>query len=431
MIYILLIIFLLIIYKIFEYSVRLEGTVKVLLLFSLFAFVYYMAIPIEFTIKGTSIGAYGLVISERVKQIVISIGILAIVGFAAGYLISSYNFNITKLSIDIFDPIVLSVAVLAIVSGIMLFGVFYDSILNSISSYAGNFTETYVNPVYAYLKEIFTYSLAILIVFLTNAKGNMKLLALLPTAALIVFGLISSDKDPILLSVLGWGILFFFKLSQIHLIEKIRTYFLILVLGSIIIPAFSLAFSMYRADALDETFKQVKKNGLYTYFDAAGPFESLVDVIGDPNTEFEYGKTYYWSLIGWIPKSIWPNRPLDLATSYAKEKIKNWQPGYGLGYSLLTEAYKNFGIPGALLQYFMIGIMLGLLGKLSFWLFKNKLESKYIFFIWLSYNLAIMHRGPLNLPSSFIRFILPFLLCYWSLWTLLKLYNRWRVKRIN
>jgi len=187
MIYILLIIFLLIIYKIFEYSVRLEGTVKVLLLFSLFAFVYYMAIPIEFTIKGTSIGAYGLVISERVKQIVISIGILAIVGFTVGYLISSYNFNITKLSIDIFDPIVLSVAVLAIVSGIMLFGVFYDSILNSISSYAGNFTETYVNPVYAYLKEIFTYSLAILIVFLTNAKGNMKLLALLPTAALIVF----------------------------------------------------------------------------------------------------------------------------------------------------------------------------------------------------------------------------------------------------
>ena len=99
MTYILLIILLIVIYKVFDYSIRLEGPVKVMLLFILFAFVYYLGIPLELTIKGTSIGAYGIIISERVKQIVISMGILAIVGFATGYFMSAFKFNITKLII--------------------------------------------------------------------------------------------------------------------------------------------------------------------------------------------------------------------------------------------------------------------------------------------------------------------------------------------
>lgn len=380
-------------------------------------------------IKGTLVIVYGKIISDRVKLIILAMGILSIAGFTSGYLMSGFSFKVAEKSdFKLTNTLVISVIVLASISGVLLFGIFYDSILRSSSSYSGNIAETYNNSVYAYLKEIFTYSLAVSTGFLGMGKRIHKILALIPTAILIAFGLISSDKDPLLLAVLGWGIPFFYSLTKLRL-QKVRTYFIILILVSLFIPAFSLVFTMYRAGALDAVFKQMKMYGLYTFFDASGPYESLVDAIEDPNIDFEYGKTYYWGFIGWIPKSVWPDRPLDLSESYAKEKIQNWHPGRGLGYSLLTEAYKNFGVPGALIQYFLIGLLTGLLGKLFFWLFRHKAEAGYIFFIWLAYNLAIMHRGPFNLPSSFIRFLLPFLFCYFGMGMLYMLYNRWRKKR--
>jgi len=430
MIYLLIIVLLLAIYQAFDYSIRSEDSIKVIVLFVLFAFVYYLGIIFEMQIKGTSIGAFGIIINERVRLIILSMGILSIAGFSSGYLVSGFKFKDSLKSDLLFsDILVVTVVVLTSISGILLFVVFTDSILNSSSSYSGNFTETYSNPVYAFLKEIFTYGLAILISVLANGSRNRKLIALVPTIILIVFGMITSDKDPILLSVLGWGVAFFYRLTQLRLQTK-RTYFITLILMSLIIPALSLLFSMYRTDAIKEFSKQLGINGLYTYFDASGPYESLVSVIEDPNIHFEYGKTYYWGFIGWIPKSVWQGRPLDLSESYAKEKIRNWQPGQGLGYSLLAEAYKNFGVAGALIQYFMIGLLFGFFGKLFMWLFKNKSEVGYLFYIWLAYNLAIMHRGPFNLPSSFIRFLLPFLLSYWSLDILFQFYARWRSKRV-
>lgn len=423
MIYMLILILLAVIYKAFELSGIKEGTVKVILLYVIFAFAYYIGIHLEMAIKGTSVGAYSTIIIERTRIIIVALGILSIAGFCGGYLLSGFTFNVNERQIRLTDVPAISVIVLIISSGVLLFGFFYDSIISSTSSYSGNFTETYNNSVYAYLKEAFTYSLAAIIALLSTGGKIRKVIALIPTIILVIFGMLSSDKDPILLAMLGWGILFFRWFVDPR-INKIRNYFILFIAGILFIPFLSLLFSMYRADATEQTWEQVEKNGLYTYFDASGPLESLIETVEDPNIEFEYGKTYYWGFVSWIPKSVWPGRPVDLATSYAMENIKNWQPGMGLGYSLMAEAYKNFGVTGALLQYFFIGLLAGFLGRLIIKIIRNKIEAQYIFFIWLAYNMAIMHRGPFNLPSSFIRYFLPFLCCYFGVMALFFIYNK-------
>ena len=415
-----------IIYYILDIFIKTEGFVKVVFLFILFAFLYYLGLPIEMTLMGTSLGGYGF-ISDRVLIIITSMGVLSIAGFMLGFKISNYRFHDIK-SFELVNSrfLFFSLLLLFVFSSVILFVLFKDSLLSSISSYAGNVSETYNNPIYAYLKEIFISSTAILILMMTLKRGWYLLIAMLLSLTLIIFGIITSDKDPLLLSALAWGI-YFFKFLSNHNLHKVITYLMLLIILVVLIPALSLLFSLNRGGNINVTeFKnQIETNGIYKYFDATGPLVSLVETLEEPNVDFEYGKTYFWGFVGWIPKSVWTNRPLDLAEKYSKEKIKNWQPGQGLGYSLLTEAYINFGVAGALIQYCLIGLLIGLIGRLHQWLFREPI-APFIFFIWMSYNIAIMHRGPFNLPSTYLRFVLPILFCYYSLYFSSIIWKKWK-----
>lgn len=423
MIYILLILTIVIICYVLDTSIKTDGFVKVVFLFILFAFIYYLGLPIEMTIRGTSLSATGFV-SDRVLMIIISMGALSMVGFILGFKMSGYRF---------YDPqpfvwsenrfLFVSALILFMLSGAILFTFFRDSLLSSSSSYAGNFTETYNNPIYAYLKEIFISSTAILILMMTIKRSWYLLIAMMLSVTLIIFGITTSDKDPLLLTALAWGIYFFLFLTKIRF-QKTITYLLLLIILVVLIPSLSLLFALNRSGDIAEFKNQLEINGIYKNFDATGPLVSLVETLEKPNVNIEYGKTYYWGFVGWIPKSVWPGRPLDLSESYAKEKLADWQPGQGLGYSLLTEAYINFGVSGALIQYFLIGLLIGLIGKLNQWLFREPI-APFAFFIWMSYSIAIMHRGPFNLPSTYVRFVLPLLISYYGLKLLQYLYLKW------
>ncbi|BDX39579.1 hypothetical protein CYCD_29340 [Tenuifilaceae bacterium CYCD] len=429
MIYLVLIIYFFVLYNAIGYSIRMENSVKVIFLFALFATVYYIGIPIEMLIRGSSLGAYGLVINERTQLIIFSMGILSIVGFSIGYLLSGFRVNeIYPEMGSAFNKFKLSILIVGLIFIILLFGLFHESLLTSASSYAGNALETYINPLYAYLKEMLFYCLAFFISIYGIGNMKRKLVAFILTFILIFFGFLTSDKDPLLIAVLGWGIPFFYGLTRLKL-QKVRVYFLVFFLATFLIPLSTLFFSVYRADHPSAFLNRLKMNGLYIYSDAAGPMESLVEAIDDPNIELKLGSTYYWGFIGWIPKSIWPNRPLDLSEKFAKEKIKNCQPGQGLGFSLLTEAYINFGVAGALIQYFVIGLLIGLMGKLFQWIFREPISS-FVFFIWMSYSIAIMHRGPFNLPSTYLRFVLPILSCYYLSYFSIIIWEKWKAKKI-
>ncbi len=77
---------------------------------------------------------------------------------------------------------------------------------------------------------------------------------------------------------------------------------------------------------------------------------------------YQYGATYSYLAAAWIPRFVWANKPS------ASEANQFYQLRYGLtsaqglsstsiAVGVLTEGYINFGLPGALVIMFLIGIL--------------------------------------------------------------------------
>ncbi len=391
-----------------------EKGISVFFIFSLFASIYYMGIPIELILFNTSFVNRGMVLSQNHIESIMLMSILSIIGFGVGYYLSGYRLmpiNTGKAAAKAHTT-TRSIYFLAISVVIVMFALFSEELRNSFLSYKGNFTTTYNNSFYAYSKEILFCSVSVVIVFLSNKKFIYKIIAIVLTLVLMVFGIFSSDKDPVLMAIIAWGVFFIRKIVEYNL-NKIRIYIVLFLLAMIIIPLSSTYFSFYRSGDLFR-MEVIKKNGLYRLFESVGPMNSLIMVLDINDLEYQWGRTYTSGFINWIPKSIWTERPMDLSEKFAKEKIKDWEPGQGLGFSLLAEAYINFGVLGAFIQYLMIGLMIGGFGYFTRWIFKweQTLFADSIFFIWVVYTLVIIHRGPFNIPSTYIRFILPFIFYY-------------------
>lgn len=398
----------------YSFFKKYEKGISVFFIFSLFASIYYLGIPIELILFNTSIVNSDIILPQNHIESIMLMGILSITGFGMGYYLSAYRLKLTNVEKETVKnhTTIRSIYFLAISIAIAIFALFSEEIRNSFLSYKGNFTTTYNNSLYAYSKECFFFSVSVVIVFLSNKKLLYKIIAVILTIILVAFGIFSSDKDPMLLAVIAWVVFFTRKMVDYNL-NKIRVSLILFFISVIIIPLCSNYFSYYRGGGLLQ-MEDIKEKGLYRMFESAGPMESLVTVLDDSDLEYQWGRTYIWGLISWIPKSVWADRPMNLAEKFAKEKIKNWEPGRGLGFSLLAEAYINFGVLGAFIQYFMIGLMIGGLGIFTRWIFKREqtLFADSIFFIWMVYTLVIMHRGPFDIPSSYIRFILPFIFYY-------------------
>jgi len=139
----------------------------------------------------------------------------------------------------------------------------------------------------------------------------------------------------------------------------------------------------------------------------------LTTIMQDEDLEYSYGKTYVQSLVLWIPRAIWENRPLDAPRSFVRLHMKEWKPRHGLGYFPLAEAYQNFGVIGAFIQFLIFGVIWG-----AFWNLFRKLFANYlqiIIYVYLTqfmlffgiYMLIMVRRGASNtlyFPSHLLSF---------------------------
>lgn len=95
------------------------------------------------------------------------------------------------------------------------------------------------------------------------------------------------------------------------------------------------------------------------YSDALGPFVVLITLM--------YGAvslpapSIFLSPFMWIPRAIWPDRPVDMAESFAREFMAGWQAGFGMGYSPVAEGYQRFGLLIGPLVLFLTGLIFALL----------------------------------------------------------------------
>jgi|GEM_PF-3011786 len=389
----------------------------VFIIFFVFCFLYTASIPLERqffdlkTVKGS------LALSDIVIKRSLILYATGALGFILGIYISKFGLelNYVRDESSIFQKRgVVSVMFLITIIFISLIGFYFDYIIISFKSYKGNYTYTYNNPIYAFLKETLYFALSVLIcLFYLDCKKISIAIGVLLSVFLIFIGLGTSDKDPVFLAGIS-NILLFWPLYQRIKISKLVSKAIIFLIAIFILPLLSLKFSLQRGNEQMTIKYAVQNYGLFSLFDSRGPFISEQNVLDSDSIEYKYGKTYMTGCVYWIPKFMWVDRPVTLAEDYAKNNIKDWKPGEGFGYSPMTEAYINFGMFGGFIHFLICGLFIGAAYFITKKIFRRSSEIYIValFYVWLVYNLLMMFRGQFALPSTFIRYMLPFYIFY-------------------
>ena len=85
-------------------------------------------------------------------------------------------------------------------------------------------------------------------------------------------------------------------------------------------------------------------------------FPVLLSGINDATTFFNHGIQYLYEVAAFIPRFVWPDRPLTIAEQFAQTfDLATFQAGGGFGAFILIEGYWAAGIIGVFLSIFTVG----------------------------------------------------------------------------
>ena len=128
-----------------------------------------------------------------------------------------------------------------------------------------------------------------------------------------------------------------------------KTVFLVLFLTAAVI-GFGIALPMYAVyrGTGELTLDFLKNGDVETFYsDPVGPFAATIYILQSHDTQLltnAVTTSPLWSsFILWIPRAIWPDRPLDMSEAFARFVFEHWQPGYGMGFSPMAEGVLRFG----------------------------------------------------------------------------------------
>lgn len=393
----------------YHYS-KAEASFATVTVFGLAAFLYYVAIPLELSVIGRDffiISGIPIGVPPIVQLQIVAMGTAALLAFTAGYDVTGFApFVVSHGVVDAADgrPETVNQSTYWL-GGVCLLALlaFYRYELGAVGTYQGNYSIAYSSPLFSILIELMVTSLALAAGVLGCREANKRpAVAVLLVIPVVLWSIYSSDKDPMLLGLLGGGAYF---------VQQRRKHQMRVIVG--IVAACSLAgplvglFSTYRAEG-KLTADDFRFHSLMLERDPMGPMVSLVEILQDESIEHRYGATYLDSLVLLIPKSLWPDRPLDLSENFIRERLAGWQPGMGMGYSLLAEAYLNFGWLGCVIQYAILGFIWG-----HSWRLLQKYFAVFGEGYWRAiyctvgyYTLIMMHRAPMSFPVKHTMMII-------------------------
>jgi hypothetical protein len=111
----------------------------------------------------------------------------------------------------------------------------------------------------------------------------------------------------------------------------------------------------------------------------------------------------------WIPRGIWPERPIDMAEGFARDFMVGWQPGMGMGYSPVAEGFHRYGLLLGPVVLFLIGLIFALL-QTSFVRVARPGLRLALYVTISGYIAFFMNRGPFSgVFTQSLQFWLPVL----------------------
>ena len=276
--------------------------------------------------------------------------ILSYIGFSLGYraiwsfsnhdrnrVIEDSIWNVVKMS-----PSALSLSVAGIASILLIFTVFLPEFILLISSYEDKIAVNYQSSIFAFLFAFFQVTLALVSCFLVMRSRRYYLATIVGVLLFVMLALATFSKGPFIY-ILVLSFAFLYRWSRLKIWASLG-----IVASAAIFALFFLVpiFASFRATGRIEFFSQDQISMATIYSDAIGPFNIIVYSL--QNYLHAEAHPLWESFVLWVPRFVWEARPLDFPEAFARIVIKNWQPGFGLGFSPVAEAFSRYGYLGTL-----------------------------------------------------------------------------------
>lgn len=294
-------------------------------------------------------------------------------GFALSYFLCTfksknieYKTGNNKLKAIISDRYTVILLVFVFMVLLLLSTVFRGQLLASTQSYEGKISGNYNNSVYAFLVNIALTLLSLIYNYIILQTRRVYLITTFGVFLFFALAVATYSKAPMIYSALC----VFCALHRLHRIPNTVLLFGIII-GAVVMSIFFIPmFSIYRATG-ELTLQQLNGQGVGLMIsEASGPF-TIVHLALNGYVKAD-GHPIWQSFALWIPRAIWPDRPLDIAEAFAQQVIANWQAGFGLGFSPFAEGYARMGFFGCFFFMALIGAMMALINRL----FASFLEEK-------------------------------------------------------
>ncbi len=390
-----------------------EGYWSPVTIFGITAFYYYLALPLELYLKGEEVfstyPALFLVTDETRLRIAIA-AVLSFLGFIAGHHLSGLGQALRDSHKQANGKIPRSLAWFFIGSVGLLFMVYGTTIFERLS-YMEAAERKSGDSFFGFITKNCLILIGLLASTVLQRRDLSRYFALPLLLPIIYWGFFTSDKNPLLIAALAVSVIWVGVKSR-------STKYLYLYCGAAILAVASLPlFSALRAEQ-DVQIGSAFENFSVERTDARGPLMSLSATMANEEPTI-HGMSYIQGLVAWVPRSIWPNRPKNLAQEFAVANIPNWNEGMGLGYSLLAEGYVNFGFTGVFLHYLVLALIMGWIMRATYALCKSSGDTAYwraLVVIVYFQLLVLMHRGPVSqvVQISIHEFVVPVFL-FWIL----------------
>lgn len=342
---------------------RFDHVVSPVTLFGLGLFLYVVAIPVEVTLTGNHYLTLRsqIPIPDRVVSDTVPMALVALATFLLGYLLTVDRTPFARPTFEESEVAhaqraLALCAALAVVGMAVLFG----PELVATRDYTTSYTQRYESPLYAVGLALMQVLVAMLGFSLARFGRHRLRNAALFMGLLVGWGLYSNQKTPIVLAGLvglGW------------LISRVRRPSAVVIgvtviLMPVVLGISAFAFSSFRGGG---GLELSDRTGYLTNIEPAGPFVSIIDEMserGSSAPDSGFGESIIHGLTGWVPRAIWPDRPLDVAEQFARIRVPNWQPGEGYGYSPFAEAIHQGGVAGIAAYFLLLGAVVALLRNL-------------------------------------------------------------------
>ena len=154
-------------------------------------------------------------------------------------------------------------------------------------------------------------------------------------------------------------------------------------------------------------------------------FDNLLTIFN--SEEYLYGKTLFKLFFSFIPREIWPTKPLDTNLLIVELRENNFVfvGGTSQSVTLLGEVFWNFGWIGTLIVFYIFGLF----AKNFDLSFKNKIyDNQIILMVFFTYLTFILWRG--SISTTLIIFFSNIFLLF-ILLNISKLFFRPKKKNIN